>query len=110
MVSITLSKPHKHRLRLPRHSPDIKNFFLDFVFEGENVFCRCAAAVPDGHRMFTRDSDWPKRIAFAESRLLPQPCRCEFYLALGCGVAWHRFSRNALLGKGLNAVGFGCAD
>src|SRR5579859_572300 len=50
------SESHKHRLRLQTHSPDIEHFFLDLVFEGENVFCRCAAAIDDGQGMFARDS------------------------------------------------------
>ncbi len=52
---LVVPKPHKHRLRLQAHAPDIKHFPLNLFFESHNIFGRCPAAIHDRQRVLARD-------------------------------------------------------
>src|ERR1051326_3476313 len=83
------SESHEDRLGLEMDSPEVFNALLDLFFERDDVGRRSVAAIDDGQRMFARDADAAVDQAFAESRMLDQPCGGYFMVSFERRIAGH---------------------
>src|SRR5258708_34074672 len=74
----------EHGLGMQANSPSIKYFFLNIIFERDDISCGCCATVYQCQRVLARDADSPAGVAFAISGLLHQPCGREFDHPICC--------------------------